>query len=132
MAHVHSKNMMLYAEDAAETDAPWRRWEFQLSGQGIWHTCNAHPRWNESCKYRRKHHTLTIGEMEVPEPLREAPEVGTWVHLVSINYRQHCTAIKWSGCDDDHAVLRQGMCHTSEKDAEEHRRALILASGGCA
>jgi hypothetical protein len=28
MPHKHAKLMALYAEDAAETDKPWERWEY--------------------------------------------------------------------------------------------------------
>lgn len=27
--HTHAHNMLLYAQDAAETDRPWERWEMR-------------------------------------------------------------------------------------------------------
>ena len=55
--HVHAELMKLYAEDAAETETPWERWEFCEIGQegwSGWHTCTGGPGWAAGYKYRRK------------------------------------------------------------------------------
>lgn len=43
--------MRLYAEDAMETDEPWKLWEYSLCGG--WEACIANPQWSEKKKYRR-------------------------------------------------------------------------------
>lgn len=50
--HPHAKAMMEYAEDAAETDKPWERWE--LTGGSVFVACNVHPNWDVAYRYRRK------------------------------------------------------------------------------
>lgn len=53
-AHIHAKEMMLYAQDATETNEPWTRWEvFDIAGK--WMDCLSSPLWLHSRIYRRKH-----------------------------------------------------------------------------
>ena len=52
-AHPHAENMRLYAEDAAETDKPWERWEGR-SPVIDWIPLTGNPPWNEVAEYRRK------------------------------------------------------------------------------
>jgi hypothetical protein len=52
--HIHAENMRLYAEDAAETDAPWERWELKYVGASRWEPCQVNPIWDERRNYRRK------------------------------------------------------------------------------
>ena len=82
-------------------------------------------------RVRRRPRTITIAGIEVPEPMREAPEVGTWVCPISINAGERCTGFRWEGKRlYEETLLRQGMLHPSEQARDEHERALILASGG--
>lgn len=61
-AHPHAESMKLYAEDAAETDKPWERWEFRRPGSkrgNCWVSFTGlgdqpHPSWSDGCEYRRK------------------------------------------------------------------------------
>ena len=55
-ADIHAESMLLYAEDAAETDTPWMRWEFHDGFQGCKWTPmpNRHPLWNKDKLYRRR------------------------------------------------------------------------------
>ena len=55
-AHIHAENMRLYAEDAAETDKPWERWELRanmLTNAG-WTSFTEAPTWVSNLYYRRK------------------------------------------------------------------------------
>lgn len=54
--HIHAENMRLYAEDAAETDKPWKRWE-TLCTDGTWAAKKSQPQWRAENSYRRKHIT---------------------------------------------------------------------------
>ena len=42
--HPHAASMLLYAQDAAETDKPWECWEFKGSDPGFTN-CLKHPEW---------------------------------------------------------------------------------------
>lgn len=54
--HPHAKLMALYARDAAETDAPWKRWE-KRTKSSCWFQLYTHPIWNAYLEYRRKPQT---------------------------------------------------------------------------
>jgi len=78
---------------------------------------------------RRKPKTIRIGEMEVPEPMRVAPAVGThyWIVSVSEEFSYWST---WAGDKSDFYCLERGLCQSTKEAAELHRKALILVSGG--
>lgn len=98
MAHVHAELMKKYAEDAAETD---------------------------DMEYRRKPRTININGYEVPEPLREAPEVGASYFLVSLVDERGLANPAWSGDKFDERCLRAGITHATREAAELHARALL-------
>ena len=59
MAHKHAHLMMLYAQDALESDEPWKNWEFRepnttLDNAQYWLHCSHSPEWNECMEYRRR------------------------------------------------------------------------------
>ena len=56
-AHKYAKLMALYAQDAAETETAWKRWEMMCKEGGVWFPCETHPRWSTSVEYRRKPQT---------------------------------------------------------------------------
>ena len=51
-AHKHAALMAEYAKDAAETETPWKRWEFFYGT--VWHECSTAMSWDECTEYRRK------------------------------------------------------------------------------
>jgi len=56
MSHPHAKLMAEYAQDAAETDTPWERWELCIPtfSNNAFHGLDDHPRWEPDRIYRRK------------------------------------------------------------------------------
>lgn len=129
-AHKHAALMLQYAQDAAETDKPWERWEAKRSRQP-----EAYPwvqvkeqqgMWNVDFDYRRKPRTIRIGEFDVPEPLREAPAIGAyawWPGFAMLDSLAAC--FMWRGGTDEYEMLRRGVVHTTKEAAELHAKALI-------
>ncbi len=74
-------------------------------------------------KYRVKPRTIRIGEYDVPEPMREAPDVGSRVFL--FNMVGDTKATMWDGDDVDKRMLNSGICHSTQEAAELHAKALI-------
>ena len=66
--------------------------------------------------------TLKIGEYEVPEPRREAPEVGQkfWVVDPFSNFTQ----FHWNGSVACYRALNDGFVHLTEKAAQQHYEAI--------
>lgn len=124
--------MRLYAEDAAETDKPWERWESRIEGStGPWGPIHFSPTWDTYYEYRRKPSMLLLNGYEYPEPERVAPVEGTRYWIPNIRtLNKLTTLVFWSGSVFDFFQLRRGMVHLSKENAEAHTRAIILAGGG--
>ena len=124
--HKHWKEIAQYAQDAAETDKPWERWEIRDNDFTPWTKAQASPRWNEDMQYRRKPRFILINGIEVPEPMREKPEVGShyWVPEVS-SPAKYASIIVWCNDDDDKRWLELGICHLTREAAELHAMALL-------
>lgn len=75
----------------------------------------------------------TKNEREFPEPLREAPEIGTVIYIPEV-YAGGDTPVDgpyiWRNDETDRRWLRRGMIHLSRDAAADHGRAFIRASGG--
>lgn len=128
-AHKHAASMMLYAQDAAETDKPWQRWEAG-DDNGHWYSLTDNPIWDETTVYRRKPKTIRIGERDVPAPMTTAPEIGT-IYWVANQFGSSLLGdATWDGDTVDCVRLKHGLVHTSKENAIAHAEALILVSGG--
>lgn len=126
-AHVHAELMAQYAEDARETDKPWERWEYCIGSE--WFQCReAHMHWSVEHQYRRKPRTININGYEVPEPMREAPDDGTWVWVASPGHPDgvnHYRVSRYMGFDTADRWAALGLMHTTREAAEAHAKALL-------
>ena len=120
MKHKHAESMMLFAQDALETDTPWERWEAQYDDCG-WESLYGSPQWDTETQYRRKIKTININGYEVPEPIREPLKEGEaywWVGtggLLEFHWRK----------EGDYAEdLAVGFMHYTKEAAEIHREAI--------
>jgi hypothetical protein len=123
-AHTHAASMLQYAQDAAETDEPWKRWEYEIS-HGKWQDFVKHPLWGAGHKYRRKPKTIRIGEYDVPEPFRGtlAYRQSYWVLSIS-DIKPYHRAENYSVNTSDRHVAR-GIVHLTEEAAKLHAEALL-------
>jgi len=53
-AHKHAEKMMQYAQDALQSETPWKLWEFKHTADTRWVACELNPVWQERDEYRRK------------------------------------------------------------------------------
>lgn len=129
-AHIHAANMLLYAQDAAETDRPWVRWEWCRCGNKEWTAfVHDHPNWDPGYEYRRKLRTLSIGDREVPEPLRVAPAEQTQIYVVDISSGTNLMVFPFSrDCGSHLTWLARGLLHLTREAAAAHAQALIALS----
>ena len=120
MGHIHAELMAQYAEDAKEHDRPWELWEH---GDGTeWANCTDHPGWREYITYRRKPRTLKIGNYEVPEPCKVAPELGE--EFWTVNPFAGPQRFIWDGYKGDQYALNSGFVHLTEEAARQHYEAI--------
>lgn len=124
-AHKHAALMLQYAQDAAETDTPWERWEYRTPDGGWW-DMDSSPCWDEEAEYRRKLQVIRVGRHEFPKPITEAPEEGTVYWTIESGGRNgfYVERYKWRQNGEDESVIQQGLVHLSEADAQAHADVL--------
>lgn len=77
-------------------------------------------------EWRRKPRFILINGIEVPEPMREAPEVGAVYHIVSFSYKEGNVINEvWEDDDFSRYWLSLGLCHLTRESAEIHAQALL-------
>lgn len=124
--HPHAALMLLYAQDAAETDKPWEHWEFK-SDTGF-RRCLKHPEWNEHFEYRRKPKTITVNGIEVPEPSRETPKIGDRYYLAYPVSSSGFVEYFWTNEAQEKSWLEKGLLHLTKEAAIAHAIAMIAPS----
>lgn len=92
----------------------------------VWLICEYPDFWTTR---RAMPRTIRIGNLDVPEPMRIAPEVGTAVWLVC-THTDLPFRYSWSGNTTEQEWLKAGICQSTEQGAVDQRRAMILAVGG--
>ena len=125
-AHKHAALMLQYAQDAAETDKPLERWEWK-GGRG-WYPLASEFAFSIHYEYRRKPKTLTY-TVTIPEPLREAPEVGTIVYIPTPLAKKLASAYCWYGDPPDECLLKRGLCFATGEDAIAAAKAMLPIKG---
>ena len=121
--HKHAELMLQYAKDWAETDEPWKRWVV-TSHRNEWVALFGHPYWREESEYRRKPCTLTY-TITVPEPLREAPEVGEVYYVAAPEVEYLWREYWWAGSELDRRWLKRGLCFATKEDATAAAEAML-------
>lgn len=71
-----------------------------------------------------------IGEMQVPEAIREAPAKGTQCFTPSLLTEELSKPFKWKNSYSDLVILGRGQVHLIQEHAETHALALITVSCG--
>lgn len=127
MACKHADLMMIYAKQAAEMDEPWTLWEWFETGYG-WDKCTQHPQWKNCNEYRLKPKTIRIGNYDVPEPMREKPEIGTHYYAVNFACSDGVIMDIWHNKSADNQRLEYGVCHSTRENCIIHAKALFSFS----
>ena len=132
-AHKHAALMLQYAQDAAETDSPWERWEvsdaikYDSSGRLVrnWRQLEDNPDWNSNVQYRRKPQVIRVGRHEFPKPIHERPRKGDVYWYVDMRQGEHyvCSTY-WHHYDADYGRLNKYVCHLTEAAAQAHADTL--------
>ncbi len=121
--HKHAVLMLQYAQDWAETDEPWKRWEV-TSHRNEWVAMCGHPYWREESAYRRKPRTLTYS-VTIPEPLREAPHDGEVYFIPNFARNLFYLTTRWDGDCVDNFRLKRGLCFATKEDAIAAAKAML-------
>ena len=127
-AHKHAALMLQYAQDAAETDRPWERWEFKTDGD-TWVELSKNPSWFEDRKYRRKPQVIRVGRHEFPKPISigETPAIGTMLYLTEFGTAAEAFTVwncEWDEDPYNMARLIGGVFHLTREAAQAHADVL--------
>ena len=124
-AHKHAENMRLYAQDAAETDRPWERWEWLDNANNTWCPCSHTPIWEGNAKYRRKPQVINVGRHEFPKPISNAPLNGTdYFFVMSENSCFKVNAGTWVNSKLDNMRIGSSRLHLTREAAQAHADVL--------
>ena len=125
-SHKHAALMLQYAQDWAETDEPWERWEVAAFGNKFV-PLHVHPGWREEHEYRRKPHMMTY-KVTIPEPLREVPEMLGRYWLAHL-YSEYCIQMYWHGSEMELRWLKSGLCFATKEEAIAAAKAMMPIKG---
>ena len=125
-AHKHAESMRLYAEDAAQTDRPWERWQSRF-GDGSWRDMVRHPKWWADSEYRRKARTVIFCGQELPAPETEAPKYGATYWMPDITMTNYALDAAWLDSNGGRQSLKRGLVHLSRDAARQWGRAIATA-----
>lgn len=95
-----------------------------------WVSLSTEPVWNIGCQYRIRPRTIRIGNIDVPEPVREALPVGQKYFIASPDFSEYAYTAEWSESSRDNHWFSRGLLHLTKEAAIEHAKALIIVSGG--
>ena len=122
--HIHAELMAQYAQDALETETPWERWQFRLVGAKNWLDGSYGIGFSWRCEYRRKPRTMTY-TVTIPEPMREAPEVGESYYVPCQLAPALWGSFEWYNGDLDKLYLKRGLCFATREDAIAAAKAML-------
>lgn len=121
--HPHA-DLMAKAAEIAKTDENWFK-HFQVMADGEWRHLNSDFEFRPDKKYRLIPKTININGHQVPEPVREPLEYGTWFYVPSTDCVEMVAKIKWTGDEYCEHYLRSGIIHTNSAAAICHTVALL-------
>lgn len=117
MAHVHAELMKQYAEDAANSETPWDKWEYDSLTCG-WLTCSSNPQWVVNREYRRKSKQKFIElNGEKFEIFAEKPEKNTKYWYISDAFAAGVSYYEWANDHYDTKFFETNNCFKTEESA---------------
>jgi hypothetical protein len=128
MKHKHAEVLKAIADGKA---VQWR-----LDGDDFWETLEkevldrSNPLTREYWQWRIAPETIMIGDMEVPQPCREAPPLDSDYYYPLISHTGLYANTLWTGDHYDLRTLAAGLVHLTREAAITHAKALIKISGG--
>ena len=126
MKHIHAELMAQYAQDAMETDKPWKRWEFYSSIDQCWVSFEInHPTWNSGTRFRRRPTTININGHEVPEPYRGEMTNGMYYYMPNFWDQSGYESYYWGSDHCDEIFKSKGLLHLTKEAARKHAEALL-------
>ena len=110
--------------------AQWYAGECKEELQGNYHgdwilanTLNPHDR-----EYRIRPRTITVNGVEVPEPVRIAPNSGSQVWVADPYDECMCWSTNWEAVQCKTRARDRGLIHLTKEAAQQHAEAMLAPS----
>lgn len=124
-AHKWAREMMQYAQDAAETDAPWRRWQFRIDNDGTWRDCCFNTfMFSQFGNYRRKPQTIQCNGFEVEKPMKKIDNEAHYYTPIPSGPEWYCQSIYECYNEIHECRLVRGLVHATREGAIAHAKAM--------
>lgn len=124
----HAALAAIYAQQMAEMDEPWLLWEGKPEVCEKFVAMGYHFIFEDTWDFRLKTKTLSINGLDVPEPMREKPEIGTKYWYIETSSDALCDWTTWQDDESDNRHLRLGDCHLTRDNCIAHAKALFSFS----
>lgn len=92
---------------------------------GKWSDCMEPTAFVDGCKYRVKPKTILVNGFEVPEPMREEPELNDSYFTPQPVAEDMFFTARWTNHKIDSIRLSRGICHTTKEAAIAHAKAML-------
>ena len=128
--HPHADLMRQYAEDAAQTEEPWKLWEGRPADGPHWATMVFHPGWNTAYLYRRRSEPLptptrVVNGFTVPAPEPVALAKDTRYCLAAPALLTWWCPNLWRDQRLDHLYLERGLAFLAKEHAVANAKAMV-------
>ncbi|MBE8598088.1 hypothetical protein [Xenorhabdus sp. BG5] len=124
--HIHADLITQYAKLAQETDRPWEHFQYRFADGNDWLDSTFAIAFHHNTSFRLKPRTIKIGDIDVPEPVREPLKNGTAYYCLDISFgTPDAVPHLWGKSTFDMARLSSGLIHIGRESAILHAKALI-------
>lgn len=124
--HKHAKIIMEWAQMMQMPKSEWRAMQYRgplASEKWLDLEIDDVPAFSDRNEYRWAPRTIHIGDIDVPEPMRTAPDYEFYYPVLS-NVSLFNNEI-WLGSAQDIAKLERGLIHLDKESAITHAKALL-------
>lgn len=124
----HAYLALIYAQQMAEMDEPWKLWRRKWVNGKEWKQCVEPIAFGDEWVFEQIPKTIQIGAFSVPEPMREKPEIGSEYWFVEASCEDGVFMGYWNGAKEDILRLERGQCHLTRDNCIAHAKALFSFS----
>ena len=122
-SHPYADVLMAIGERAKVSDTPWDVAQYMFDDN--WKDCKNLPEMRPGIQYRIKPESKSLGTMEYPTPMLNAPKKGTIYYVPDFVRTHGYTKGKWFNFEDDLMLLRNNLCHETPEGAQQQLAAIL-------
>src|SRR5690606_32274184 len=122
-AHVHAELMAQYAEDAQNSEKPWRLWALNPSN-GKWMQLTHHPNSHTNREYRRHQLVPHVAGVPFPDMILDKYSVNNMDQVYCVNRVFNKVMVPTFAKNLSQDMFRQGRVHKTKESADKFLRLI--------